>query len=173
MKFSGRYKEESDCNRASSATAKGFEDRALALLKQMSFRLTQPRVQVIRALAESNCALTAQDLHRRILASGGKIDAVSVYRILETLQSVGLAHYVGDVEGFLACHVTGDQAHDTHHLVCQQCGCIVELSVPDSSRRRMVERAAQAGFDTVEVKIEAIGTCAHCREKQSSSHARR
>ena len=81
--------------------AKSFEDRSLKELRQAGYRITMPRVQVIRALADSPKALSAYAIHEKIISSGGKIDVVSVYRILNTLQEVGLIHHIGDVTQFV------------------------------------------------------------------------
>jgi Fe2+ or Zn2+ uptake regulation protein len=72
-----------------------YEDHCLRVLREGGFRITMPRVQVIRALADTDRALSAYAVHEKILEVGGKIDVVSVYRILATLQEVGLIHHIG------------------------------------------------------------------------------
>lgn len=155
--------EEHDCNVASAAEAKAFEARALDVLKEEGFRITMPRVQVIRALAETNRALSAYAIHDRIVSKGGRIDVVSVYRILTTLQGVGLVHHIGVVDGYYPCRAGEDHVHDTEHLVCEECGCVAELPVEQSSAKVVESQAIKSGFKPSEVKIEVLGTCAHCQ----------
>ena len=72
--------------------AKQFEDNALIALRNAGFRITMPRVLVIRALATTTVALSAYAIHEKIIATDGKTDVVSVYRILSTLQEIGMIY---------------------------------------------------------------------------------
>src|SRR5882757_8401730 len=83
--------------------ARVYEEHSLKELRTAGYRITMPRVQVIRALADTNTALSAYAIHEKIISSGGKIDVVSVYRILATLQEVGLIHHIGVVDGYFPC----------------------------------------------------------------------
>src|SRR5688572_18657621 len=74
------------CGPVSIEDAKAYEERSLKELRGAGYRITMPRVQVIRALGDTTQALSAYAIHEKILAGGGKIDVVSVYRILATLQ---------------------------------------------------------------------------------------
>ncbi len=154
--------EEHSCNHATQEEAKKFEERSLEVLKDAGFRITMPRVQVIRALAETNRALSAYTIHDRIVSKGGRIDVVSVYRILTTLQAVGLVHHIGVVDGYYPCRADEDHTHDTEHLVCEECGCVEEVPIAQTSAKALENQAAASGFRPSEVKIEVLGTCAHC-----------
>src|SRR5205085_7033977 len=83
--------------------AKAYEEHSLKELRAAGYRITMPRVQVIRALADTKKALSAYAIHEKIISGGGKIDVVSVYRILSTLQEVGLMHHIGVVDGYFPC----------------------------------------------------------------------
>src|SRR5438034_8285929 len=90
----------------STQDARKYEDHCLTELRNAGYRITMPRVQVIRALGDSTRALSAYAIHEKIIKSGGKIDVVSVYRILSTLQEVGLIHHIGIVDGYFPCRMT-------------------------------------------------------------------
>lgn len=150
------------CNEASRADIERFEETALNVLRERGFRITMTRIQVIRALAESNRALTAYSIHERISKSGGRIDVVSVYRILSTLQEVGLVHRIGIVDGYYACRASDAEHHNAEHLVCSTCGCVTELMPPKASVDALLAVAKSQGFETSEIRMELLGTCAHC-----------
>ena len=63
-------------------------------------RITTPRTEVIRVLARSDRALNAYGVHEAVLAGGRKIDVVSVYRILSTLERLGLVARLGLLDGY-------------------------------------------------------------------------
>lgn len=70
----------------SGQEAKAFEEAALKLLRGADYRITMPRVLVVRAFAQHpNQLLSAYRIHELIVTGGNTIDVVSVYRILETL----------------------------------------------------------------------------------------
>lgn len=80
-----------------------YEERAIERLREKGYRITMPRIQVIRALAWANeKPLSAYGIYDAITAANGKIDVVSVYRILETLVEVGLIVKVSALgEGYI------------------------------------------------------------------------
>ncbi|HRF58603.1 MAG TPA: Fur family transcriptional regulator [Fimbriimonadaceae bacterium] len=141
---------------------RAFEERAIHRLRAEGFRITMPRVQVIRTLAQSNEALSAYGIHERILANGGRIDVVSVYRILATLNEVGLIHHIGVVDGYLACRLGGEHVHQTEHLVCSDCGNVQEVEVPAAALSAAEAQISQMGFDPSVIKIEVVGRCNQC-----------
>lgn len=150
------------CNQAAASDARSYEDFALRQLRSAGFRITMPRVQVIRALGNSHRALSAYEIHDAIISSGGKIDVVSVYRILATMLESGLIHHIGVVDGYLPCRLEDAHTEDLEHMVCEECGCVLELSLPPSLIKATTEQADRAGFTVTAIRLEAVGRCSHC-----------
>lgn len=139
-----------------------FESYAIERLKERGYRITAPRLQVIRALAGSAQALSAYGIHSAIVGSGGRIDVVTVYRILTTLSEVHLIHHIGVVDGYLACCMESDHAEQMEHVVCQQCGTVRELQVPQAAIEATEAQLKAMGFDPANIKIEVLGRCTAC-----------
>lgn len=154
-----------DCNTATAERAEAFLEQAVAALREGGFRLTSPRVMVVRALGESNRPLSANEIHTRITDSGGRIDSVSVYRILAALVSVGVVHRIGAVDAYYACGLNEDHVHDTQHLVCSECGCVNEVDLPEAVSRSVGDEAGKLGFRVADIRLEILGECAHCQKK--------
>ncbi|MCO5298151.1 MAG: transcriptional repressor [Fimbriimonadaceae bacterium] len=119
---------------------------------------------MIRALGQSNRALSAYEIHEAIVDGGGKIDVVSVYRILATLLETGLIHHIGVVDGYLPCRLEDAHTDDLEHLVCERCGCVTELSLPPSVIKATTEQGERLGFEAKAIRIEIVGLCEHCRQ---------
>jgi Fe2+ or Zn2+ uptake regulation protein len=134
--------------------AKAYEEHCLKELRNAGYRITMPRVQVIRALGDTKKALSAYAIHEKIIGGGGKIDVVSVYRILSTLQEVGLIHHIGVVDGYFPCRIENCQAKRSEVVVFENTGEVVELRVPEALLQALDQQAIEAGFETVSVKIE-------------------
>lgn len=140
--------------------AKAYEEHALRELRAAGYRITMPRVQVIRALANTNTALSAYAIHEKIISSGGKIDVVSVYRILATLQEVGLIHHIGVVDGYFPCRLPGSHGKRSEVVVCEPNLQVIELELPQAVVDAIQEQAKRLGFTPSSIKVEVTSsTC--------------
>jgi Fur family zinc uptake transcriptional regulator len=138
--------------------AKTYEEHALRELRNAGYRITMPRVQVIRALADTNRALSAYAIHEKIINFGGKIDVVSVYRILSTLQEVGLIHHIGVVDGYFPCRIASCNTRRSEVVVEEGTGSVLELPMPQAVIDAIEEQARSAGFETTAIKVEITGS---------------
>ncbi|WP_084178898.1 Fur family transcriptional regulator [Fimbriimonas ginsengisoli] len=137
--------------------AKVYEEHSLKELRAAGYRITMPRVQVIRALADTKKALSAYAIHEKIISGGGKIDVVSVYRILSTLQEVGLIHHIGVVDGYFPCRQENCHGKRSEVMVCDETGDVMELKLPQSVVDAIEEQAKENGFETSTIKVEITG----------------
>jgi Fur family zinc uptake transcriptional regulator len=137
--------------------SKVYEDHSLEELRAAGYRITMPRVQVIRALGDTSTALSAYEIHEKILSSGGKIDVVSVYRILSTLQEVGLIHHIGVVDGYFPCRMVDCDANRSEVVVFEDSGEVKELDLPQAMIDAIEEQATENGFQVITIKVEITG----------------
>lgn len=137
--------------------SKAYEEHALRELRTAGYRITMPRVQVIRALADTKKALSAYAIHEKIISGGGKIDVVSVYRILSTLQEVGLIHHIGVVDGYFPCRMENCHGKRSEVMVCDETGDVMELRLPQAVVDAIEEQAKENGFETSTIKVEITG----------------
>lgn len=144
-----------------SGEAARLEERALRRLREHNFRVTMSRIQVIRVLAESRTPLTAYRIQEAVLSRGGRIDVVSVYRILSLMTQIGLAHHVGIVGGYIACRM--EREHDNQlHLVCEDCGQIEEHGLSEQARLAVESHLKTRGARSKTITVEVLGRCATC-----------
>lgn len=135
---------------------RAYEERSLNVLRAAGYRITMPRVQVIRALADTEIALSAYAIHEKIVSGGGKIDVVSVYRILSTLEEVGLIHHIGIVDGYYPSKVEGAKDH-SEVVVDAESGVVRELELPSEIIAAIQQQAKELGFDPKQIKVEIKG----------------
>ncbi|MDQ2985361.1 MAG: transcriptional repressor [Armatimonadota bacterium] len=153
---------ESQCNAIQPEEARAFVDRALGRLKEAGLRITGARKQVVQVLATTRKPLGAYGIRDRVVEAGGKIDVVSVYRILNALTDIGLAHHIGAVDGYLACTAGHAHEHETQHLICKSCGCVEEIDIPRSAMEAIDGAGKSGGFKRIRARVEVLGTCSHC-----------
>lgn len=122
-------------------------------------RLTAPRAAVLAVLLGSRTALTHHEVENA-LGSGTSVDRVTVYRVLDWLVALGLAHRIPGEDRTWRFRATRDKAHGPHaHFTCSRCGttvCLDEVAVPPAVK-------LPRGFVPQKVELTVQGLCAACR----------
>jgi Fur family zinc uptake transcriptional regulator len=122
---------------------------------------TDLRAGVFTALAQDARPVSAYDVAERVsAASGRRIAANSVYRILDLFVAHNLAKRVESRNAYVA-NTHPACVHDCIFLVCESCGRINHLD-DDSLAHRMRERAVATGFTPRRPVLELVGLCAGC-----------
>ena len=136
---------------------------AQAMLRATGERVTDPRVAVLSTLLACDHAMSHLDVAATI-AKHHVIDRVTVYRVLDWLVGVDIAHRIaGDdrVWRFMinTPHHGGSSEHQSHaHFTCNTCGQTFCL---DSAPPK-VNVKLPTGFSTTEVDLKIRGLCAEC-----------
>jgi Fur family ferric uptake transcriptional regulator len=121
-------------------------------------RRTEQRRAIVDALSRSDRALSAQELHDDL----DHVGLATVYRNLGRLADAGEIDAIRRPNGETAYRACGAGHH--HHLICRECGKVVELhdcALSDWSR----QIAEQHGFSRVEHQAELIGVCSDCANR--------
>jgi Fur family transcriptional regulator, ferric uptake regulator len=135
-------------------------------------RYTANRRAVVDVLAGAGAPLTLPDL----LAADTSLAQSSVYRSLSVMIDAGVVRrlvHVGDHAHFeLAEHLT--EHH--HHLICETCGIVVDVTLPDpvevAMDRSFDQVADDYGFTSSHHAVDIYGTCAQCRSASADGHVR-
>jgi Fur family ferric uptake transcriptional regulator len=94
-------------------------------LAEQGYRLTPQRIMVISAIEDSDGHISAEEIYAQVIAKYPNVNISTVYRTLELLKRLGLVTETDLGEGRVRYHPAGKGHH--HHLVCQQCGAIIDL----------------------------------------------
>lgn len=122
-------------------------------------KMTRIRRKVLQLLLESDEPAKAYDLLAN-LDGEGAAKPPTVYRALDFLQEVGLAHKIESLNAYVACGHTS-HSHSAVFLICDTCGSAEELHAVKTSSALDDETDA-AGFTLQRAVIEARGTCRAC-----------
>ena len=124
--------------------------------------LTPLRRKVLELLIDAGGPAKAYDLLDGLKSdAGATAKPPTVYRALDFLTRLGLAHRVESLNAFVACDV-GACARTTIFLICSTCGR-TEESDAGHALVDVSEAATRAGFSIAHAMIEARGLCATCR----------
>jgi Fur family ferric uptake transcriptional regulator len=142
-----------------------WTDSALSQLRAASGRRGGARRLVVELLGQQDCCLSAQEIHERVRAQGGRVGIASVYRALEGMDALGLVQRIdlGDgVARFEPAHPSGDHHH---HLVCDDCGKVEPFA--DPSLESAIERVADGrGYVVAAHDVVLRGACEDCRDER-------
>lgn len=136
-----------------------FEKDSIRLLKNNGYKITGPRVAVLSVLAKTEVPLSAYEIAKRVPKSI-PVNVVTVYRVLEVLERLGIAHRIHAKEGFVRCDFKKRQG--CHYFaVCERCGRTREFLHEQPCRiGRLVPRKFH--FKNLKHSTEILGICAQC-----------
>ena len=140
-------------------------DSAEAQCLQKGTRLTGKRKAVLAGLLNSKKAMTAYELTdycKREL--GESFPVMSVYRILEFLESENLVHKLKLASRYVACiHINCDHQHAVpQFLICNECYRVEETDLGNSTLGALRRKVEGAGFELVSRQIEVDCICSDC-----------
>lgn len=123
--------------------------------------LTPLRRRVFELLLDHEGPAKAYDLLDELKTGQGSAKPPTVYRALDFLVRLGLAHRIESLNAFVACDI-GSCARSTIFLICERCGASVEID-SGHALSDVRDAAKQHGFDLHRTVLEASGLCAACR----------
>jgi Fur family zinc uptake transcriptional regulator len=135
---------------------------ALQVLRNRGYKVTEPRKSVLKVLSESQRPVSPYDIQKILAGSGEHLNHVTIYRVLELLCLLNLAHRVSSLGGFVRC-MLGEGVGCHRFVICRQCGAFHEFadkSLCDEEN----EIAQELGFRTEQHLAESIGLCSTCKQ---------
>jgi Fur family transcriptional regulator, ferric uptake regulator len=139
-----------------------WTENALGRLRSASGRSGGARRAVVELLSREDCCLSAQDIHDRLRAGGGRVGLASVYRTLDGLDELGLVQRVDLGDGVSRFERADPRGDHHHHLVCGDCGRVEPFE--DSALEAALARVAGGrGYDLAAHDVVLRGACVDCR----------
>ncbi len=117
-------------------------------LKQAGLKITKPRELVMAFLQKSQHPLAVAEIYKNLQ---DKLDQVTVYRVLEALEQVGLVFK--EQLNSQAVYYLADKQH--HHIVCRLCGRMQCL--PCDHLFKKIK-----GFSQIKHQLILTGLCSKC-----------
>ncbi len=134
-----------------------------AYMLERGMRTTEQRRVIIDALLASGPHVSIEQLTAIVKKDNARIGYATVYRTLKMLTECGVVHERHFDDG-IARYELARTGHHHDHLICTQCGRIVEFENRNiESLQRGV--AAAHGFRLTHHRHELYGVCHQCDEK--------
>lgn len=147
------------------------QTKAEQYLRALKLRVTRARVNVLRVLLAADRSLTHQQIETQLCDTCGRIDSVTVYRVLDWLVEQGVAHRIEGVDRTWRFAVVRDRrgsvavGHDNihPHFHCSQCDRMTCLPAFEWGRDCM---NLPPGFQPQSFNLVIEGYCADCQSLQ-------
>lgn len=127
-------------------------------LRAKGYRITPQRQLVLDAVTVLEHG-TPDEICAQVQRAATGVNLSTVYRTLELLEELGLVTHTHLGHGAPTYHAAG--AIDHLHLVCRDCGAVIETDVrlADTLVRRLADRH---GFETDVAHFAVYGRCKGC-----------
>ena len=127
-------------------------------LRNTGLKVTQPRLRILEIFQKSTQRhMTAEDVYRVLLEEQQDIGLATVYRVLTQFEQAGILLRSNFESGKSVFEINEGRHHD--HLVCLDCGRVVEFFDPEIERRQK-KIAHEHGFELQEHSLALYASCA-------------
>lgn len=132
----------------------------ISRLSHKGYRMTPQRMMILEAVEAADDHISADEIYAAVCKRYPHINISTVYRTLELLKELGLATETDMGDGRVRYHSIRKGHH--HHLVCQNCGCVIDL---DEATLLPLKDALSRdyGFSADLKHLAIFGRCSKCR----------
>ena len=126
-------------------------------LRKLGLKVTLPRMKILEILESSETRhMSAEDVYKVLLKAEEEIGLATVYRVLTQFEAAGLVtrHHFENRHSVFELN----QGHHHDHIVCNQCGKVVEF-VEETIERCQEKVAKKAGFKIRDHSLIIYGDC--------------
>jgi Fur family ferric uptake transcriptional regulator len=131
-------------------------------LREQGLPVTQQREAVADVVFATEGHLSVEEIEGKLRERGEKTGKATVYRTLEMLVKSGLVAERDFGEGFKRYEHLFGQMPVHGHMICEECGSVMEIQ--EAELKRLQDRIAAAqGFTPSQYRLEIFGLCAACK----------
>ena len=149
-------------------TLKKIMTRAEGMCVHSGSRLTEKRKRILELLLVSKTPLSAYEVADAYNKSSDSVmPAMSVYRMLDFLESEKLAHKLNSTNKYVACsHIACDHAHEVpQFLICGQCQAVKEIGISKTIIEELDKQVNKADYKLINPQLELQCLCSTCVKK--------
>jgi len=147
-----------------------FIEIARGVCEKAGSKLTETRQHMLEVLLDVSTPMSAYELtdHYNMLLACD-IKTMSVYRVLDFLESIRLVHRLQSINKYIICNHTfgACEEHPPLFMICKSCQHIEEVEIAQDVIDALTQHAKSADFSSVGSQIELYSLCKSC---QSTFH---
>lgn len=135
-------------------------------LKEKGYKLTPQRRAIVDIIISNEGShLTTEELYDLVKIECPEIGLATVYRTVQLLEELGVVSKLDLNDGCYRYElVRDDENHQHHHLICSQCGKVIEVQ---GDLLEVLEQEIETKYD-FQIKNHSVkfyGICSECKKK--------
>jgi Fur family transcriptional regulator, ferric uptake regulator len=131
----------------------------IAELSEKGYRMTPQRMLILEAIEATHEHISAEEIYAKVIKKYPHVNISTVYRTLELLKKLGLVTETDFGGGQVRYHPAEKGHH--HHLVCRNCGRIIDLDEDELSQLKDI-LLLKYKFNADLKHLAITGQCAVC-----------
>lgn len=133
-------------------------------LKEKGYKLTTQRRAIVDIIIRNEGDhLTTEELYDLVKVEYPEIGLATVYRTVQLLEELGVVSKLDLNDGCYRYElVHEDEAHQHHHLICSECGKVIEVQ-GDLLEGLESDIENKYNFEIKNHSVKFYGICSECR----------
>lgn len=136
-----------------------FKQRWAQFQIDRALKSTSQRELIVEEFLRCEAHVSVEELHAAVRRRNPKIGYATVYRTLKLLAEAGLAAARQFGDGQTRYELEGPDSPHHDHLICMQCGLILEFENDEIEKLQDTVADRLGGFKIVQHKLELYGLC--------------
>jgi len=133
---------------------------AMKYCDENKYRLTEPRLNVLKIFASSKKPLGAYEILEKLSTVLTTPKPPTAYRAIEFWQEQGFIHRIESLNAYVAC-AAGHQHKGSQFMICDACGDVTEAhlcELPQALKKSTSDKT----FTPAHWSLEIHGQCRNC-----------
>lgn len=132
-------------------------------LQRKSYKITPQRQIILKVFLDNmQHHLSAEEVYAIVKEYCPEMGLATVYRTIEILANLDILHKIDFGDGRTRYEVTNEEVHHHHHLICVDCGKVMEFN-DDFLETLEVWVAKKTKFYVIDHQLKFYGYCEECQ----------
>ena len=137
------------------------EEQIIKICKQNKWRLTEPRLEVLRIISLSKNPIKAYDILKKLASKIINPKPPTAYRAIEFWQKHNFIHRIESLNAYATCNQSHTHA-GTQFLICNDCGKVTESNLKINLPKILQKTTPKNTFKLLRWNLEINGICNQC-----------
>ncbi len=137
------------------------EEKIVEICKKNKWRLTEPRLEVLRIISLSEKPIKAYDILKKLACKIKNPKPPTAYRAIEFWQKHNFIHRIESLNAYATCS-QGHTHTGAQFLICDDCGKVIESNFITNLPQILQKTTPKSTFKPLRWNLEVNGICNQC-----------
>ena len=137
------------------------EKKIVEICKKNKWRLTEPRLEVLRIISLSKKPIKVYDILKQLASKIKNPKPPTAYRAIEFWQKHNFIHRIESLNAYATCNQSHNHA-GSQFLICNGCGKVTESNLKINLPNILQKTTPKNTFKPLRWNLEINGICNQC-----------